>query len=196
MEMSHFHRHRCVERSTECDCPICGEYLFTSPDGVVFMPCGHSIHRICYSELMKVTYRCPICSRSIANMERQFLDLRREIEMQRMPEEFRDTKAWIHCNDCLAKTKVKYLWLGLECAVYVILRVLFCNRPSLKLTALHKVACLSIRCNCPFSPASRVRPRLLPDPINHASHFHQPLVPRIINPTHLPVYALQYPCQF
>ena len=66
---------------------------------------------------MKATYRCPICSRSIANMERQFLDLKREIQLQPMPEEFRDTKASIYCNDCTAKTEVKYHWLGLECAV-------------------------------------------------------------------------------
>lgn len=29
--------HRCIERSTECDCPICGEYMFTSTLTVVFM---------------------------------------------------------------------------------------------------------------------------------------------------------------
>lgn len=28
--------HRCIERSTECDCPICGEYLFASREKVVF----------------------------------------------------------------------------------------------------------------------------------------------------------------
>lgn len=31
--------HRCIERSTECDCPICGEYMFTSTLTVVFMVC-------------------------------------------------------------------------------------------------------------------------------------------------------------
>ena len=109
--------HRCIERSTDCDCPICGEYMFDSPESVVFMVCGHSIHRRCYSQHMKTSYRCPLCSRSITNMETQFLKLERAIEAQPMPEEFRDTKAWVACNDCLAKTKVKYHWLGLKCAV-------------------------------------------------------------------------------
>lgn len=45
--------HRCIERNTECDCPICGEYLFTSPETVVFMPCGHSIHQRCYNQHIK-----------------------------------------------------------------------------------------------------------------------------------------------
>jgi hypothetical protein len=29
--------HKCIERNLESDCPICGEYLFTSVNTVVFM---------------------------------------------------------------------------------------------------------------------------------------------------------------
>ena len=112
--------HRCIERSTDCDCPICGEYMFTSLRTVVFMLCGHSIHRRCYEEHIKSSYRCPICSRSIANMEWQFTRLRRAIESQPMPEEFRNTKALVYCNDCVAKTSVEYHWLGLQCGMYVL----------------------------------------------------------------------------
>lgn len=111
--------HRCIERSTDCDCPICGEYMFTSPQTVVFMKCGHSIHLGCYNEHMKSSYRCPICSRSMCNMEWQFIRLERAIEAQPMPPEFQDTKAWVYCNDCSAKTAVKYHWLGLKCGVSV-----------------------------------------------------------------------------
>src|SRR5690554_1246043 len=32
--------HKCIERSLECDCPICGEYLFTSTTTVIFMVSG------------------------------------------------------------------------------------------------------------------------------------------------------------
>ncbi|KAI4289618.1 MAG: hypothetical protein L6R35_001112 [Caloplaca aegaea] len=109
--------HRCIERSTDCDCPICGEYMFTSPQTVVFMGCGHSIHHRCYYEHMKRSYRCPICSRSIVNMEMQFRQLEHAIESQPMPTEFRDTKASVYCNDCNAKSSVKYHWLGLKCGV-------------------------------------------------------------------------------
>ena len=111
--------HRCVERSTDCDCPICGEYLFNSQQDVRLMRCGHSIHLSCYHEHAKNSYKCPICNRSMMNMEIQFRHLDRSIESQPMPEEFRDTKAWVYCNDCSAKTEVKYHWLGLKCAVYV-----------------------------------------------------------------------------
>ncbi|MCJ1415849.1 hypothetical protein MMC32_002183 [Xylographa parallela] len=50
-------------------------------------------------------------------MEMQFRHLDRSIESQPMPEQFQDTKAWVYCNDCSAKSEVKYHWLGLKCAV-------------------------------------------------------------------------------
>lgn len=50
-------------------------------------------------------------------METQFRNLDRAIESQPMPPQFQDTKAMISCNDCYAKSAVKYHWLGLRCAV-------------------------------------------------------------------------------
>ncbi|RDW76219.1 RING finger and CHY zinc finger domain-containing protein [Aspergillus mulundensis] len=107
--------HRCIERSTQCDCPICGDYMFTSPETVVFMRCGHSIHQRCLSEYSKASYRCPICSKTITNMEATFRNLDRTIQSQPMPADFKDTKAIITCNDCGTKSVVKYHWLGLRC---------------------------------------------------------------------------------
>ncbi|PGH05620.1 hypothetical protein AJ80_08312 [Polytolypa hystricis UAMH7299] len=109
--------HRCIERSTQCDCPICGDYMFTSPETVIFMRCGHSIHQKCFSEHSKTSYRCPICNKTVANMESNFRTLDHAIEGQPMPPEFTDTRALIYCNDCCAKTVVKYHWLGLKCDV-------------------------------------------------------------------------------
>ena len=37
MAMSLYGRHKCIERNLECDCPICGEYMFTSTSTVIFM---------------------------------------------------------------------------------------------------------------------------------------------------------------
>lgn len=109
--------HKCIERSTDCDCPICGEYMFTSPRPVVFMKCGHSIHKKCYDQHMRVSYKCPICNKSLANMETQFRNLDIVIQSQPMPEEFRDTKAVILCNDCSGRCTVPYHWVGLKCAI-------------------------------------------------------------------------------
>lgn len=30
-------KHKCIERNLESDCPICGEYMFTSTTTVIFM---------------------------------------------------------------------------------------------------------------------------------------------------------------
>ena len=66
---------------------------------------------------METSYKCPICNKSVTNMEFQFRNIDMSIESQPMPPEFEDTRAVILCNDCSAKTSVKYHWLGLKCAV-------------------------------------------------------------------------------
>jgi len=50
-------------------------------------------------------------------METQFRNLDRAIDSQPMPPQFQDTKAMVSCNDCYAKSAVKYHWLGLKCAI-------------------------------------------------------------------------------
>lgn len=117
MSMASEKSHKCIERVSDCDCPICGDYMFTSPSPVVFMLCGHGIHRVCYDKHMVSSYRCPICSKSTVNMETQFRNLDRAIDGQPMPPQFRDTKAMVSCNDCYAKSAVQYHWLGLKCAI-------------------------------------------------------------------------------
>lgn len=58
-------------------------------------------------------------------METTFRNLDRTIESQPMPAEFKDTKALVYCNDCGAKSVVKYHWLGLKCDMWVLPRYLF-----------------------------------------------------------------------
>ena len=110
--------HRCIERSTDCDCPICGDYMFTSPQTVVFMPCGHSIHNACYKEHVQTSFKCPLCNRSLVNMEMAFREIDRAIATQPMPPDFAEMRASISCNDCNARSTVPYHWLGLKCSVY------------------------------------------------------------------------------
>ncbi|RMZ79094.1 hypothetical protein DV738_g3433, partial [Chaetothyriales sp. CBS 135597] len=117
MSISAEDTHKCIERSTKCDCPICGEYLFTSSEPVAFMLCGHSIHDSCYTAWRRISYKCPICSKSIANMESQFRRLDREIEEQPMPEEYHSTRALVFCNDCNGRSIGAFHWLALKCSL-------------------------------------------------------------------------------
>lgn len=109
--------HKCVERSKDCDCPICGDYLFNSTRPVVSMQCGHNIHRHCFQEHMKTSYRCPLCNKSCVNMEYQFRSHDLAILTQPMPAEYRNARAIVSCNDCRAKSQTAYHWLGLKCSV-------------------------------------------------------------------------------
>ncbi|KAK8086329.1 CHY zinc finger domain protein [Apiospora phragmitis] len=93
------------------------DYMFNSPKPVCFMRCGHAMHRGCYEEHIRTAYKCPICSKSVVNMETQFRNLDIAIQMQPMPEKFQDTRAVVLCNDCSARTTTEYHWLGLKCAV-------------------------------------------------------------------------------
>ncbi|KAK3955487.1 hypothetical protein QBC32DRAFT_33852 [Pseudoneurospora amorphoporcata] len=109
--------HRCVERSTDCDCPICGEYLFNSPRPVAIMKCGHTIHQHCFNAYRQTSYKCPVCNKSCVNMEIEFRRLDIVIATQPMPDEYQDARAVISCNDCSAKSQTRYHWLGLKCSV-------------------------------------------------------------------------------
>lgn len=48
-------------------------------------------------------------------MDLQWQKLTQAIESQPMPEQFSNTRAIIQCNDCSAKSSVKYHWLGNQC---------------------------------------------------------------------------------
>ncbi|KNG52317.1 ring finger and chy zinc finger domain-containing protein [Stemphylium lycopersici] len=116
ISISHATTHKCLPRATEGDCPICGDHLFTSSTAVVSMPCGHYLHKDCYNLYMQTAYKCPICKKSAVCMDLQWQKLTQAIEGQPMPEQFANTRAVVQCNDCSAKSSVKYHWLGNQCA--------------------------------------------------------------------------------
>ena len=132
--------HTCVEGATEGACPLCLDEMFASRAKVVSMPCGHYMHGECYKDLMGVTYKCPVCSKSAVNMELQWRKLDHEIAAQPMPEDDaelegllpqlvgqenvgsdpnsrtrRPRTVWIGCNDCGSRCWTAFHWLGLKC---------------------------------------------------------------------------------
>ena len=108
-------KHKCVSNTAHCNCPICNEYLFVSMSKVVFMSCGHLIHQACYDEMIKHSFRCPLCKKTIANMDAQFRILDQEISQLPMPTPYNMWKIIVSCNDCKGKSIVPYHILGLKC---------------------------------------------------------------------------------
>lgn len=107
--------HRCIERNLDSDCPICGEYMFTSTETVMFMPCAHGIHWRCYQEHIQNSYQCPICWKSLANMDNYFGQIDKMLEEHQMPAEYEDYYSYILCNDCEKKSRTKYHFLYHKC---------------------------------------------------------------------------------
>ncbi|ORX97572.1 zf-CHY-domain-containing protein, partial [Basidiobolus meristosporus CBS 931.73] len=108
-------RHKCIERNLESDCPICGEYMFTSTTTVIFMPCGHCIHYMCHRRYVRTSYQCPTCLKSLADMTQYFRSLDALMESQQMPPQYDNYRSIILCNDCEKKSVAKYHFLYHKC---------------------------------------------------------------------------------
>ena len=110
--------HKCkgLNDTNNTICPICFEDLYTSQISNVFMPCGHIIHQTCYKEYIKTKYTCPLCYKSIHDMQSYYEFLEREIQATEMPVEYRDINIEILCNDCNVKSTVKFHILGFKCS--------------------------------------------------------------------------------
>ncbi|KAK4536159.1 hypothetical protein CDCA_CDCA07G2184 [Cyanidium caldarium] len=113
MSTKYAKNHRCIERRMESDCPVCGEYLFTSTTPVKFLRCGHLMHASCYKHYAATDYRCPICKKSLADMSAYFEALLRD---KPMPLEYRGFAAQVACNDCGRLSTTEFHFLYNKCA--------------------------------------------------------------------------------
>jgi hypothetical protein len=107
--------HKCIERNLESDCPICGEYMFTSTSSVIFMPCGHCIHHKCHDEYIQTSYQCPTCFKSLSDMSEYFKRIDQMLQSHQMPAEYQNSQSLIYCNDCETKTIAKFHFLYHKC---------------------------------------------------------------------------------
>jgi len=110
-----FEEHKCLENKFESNCPICNQNMFNSIKSVSTMLCGHGIHIGCLREYEKTNFKCPMCSKSIADMSATWRDIDEEIRAQPMPPEFGNMWAYVLCNDCEAKTFERFHFVGIKC---------------------------------------------------------------------------------
>ncbi|XP_048137268.1 zinc finger protein BRUTUS-like At1g74770 isoform X2 [Rhodamnia argentea] len=80
--------HKCRQKCLEENCPICHEYIFTSNSPVKALPCGHLMHSACFREYTCTHYTCPICSKSLGNMQGYFQMLDTLLAEEQMPDEY------------------------------------------------------------------------------------------------------------
>jgi len=100
--------HKCFTNSFKSDCSICGEDMFNSHRTSKFLPCGHALHNDCLEEYKKHKFNCPICKKSMFNLNEYWKELEQlylsNPEANQIPEEYKDMKVDILCNDCCQKS--------------------------------------------------------------------------------------------
>jgi RING finger and CHY zinc finger domain-containing protein 1 len=110
----HFDNHKCIDNYSN-DCVICLEDLRTSRDNSVVLPCNHIIHSKCLEEYSKTDYKCPLCKKSIGNMDRVWKQIETYMEKSKMPEEYKNHTCLVFCNDCHTKTTTKFHFMYHQC---------------------------------------------------------------------------------
>ncbi|MED6184787.1 hypothetical protein PIB30_050836 [Stylosanthes scabra] len=107
--------HTCREKHLEDNCPICHEYIFTSLAPVKALPCGHVMHSACFQEYTCFNYTCPICSKSIVDMQDYFKKLDSLLAEEKMSDELSNRTQVILCNDCEKKGVAPFHWRYHKC---------------------------------------------------------------------------------
>ena len=68
MSIRYENDHKCVERASEGQCPVCQMDLFTSATPIKYLGCGHLMHSSCYSSHVQTSLRCPICAQKFQDL--------------------------------------------------------------------------------------------------------------------------------
>jgi len=109
--------HKCIEKSSHTNCPVCFESIHSARVSTHIPKCGHLIHSPCYEEMFKKgLYACPTCGKSMGNMTNVWNHLDRDIEMTPMPTEYQGLYREILCKDCSSISTVKFHVVGMKCS--------------------------------------------------------------------------------
>ena len=109
-----FDTHKCVNIKYD-RCPICMDELYMSITSVIQMKCGHYLHHKCMIDLLNSSYKCPLCLASIVDTDNYNKLIDQEIERIELPEEYRNMRVDILCNDCHKQNNVSFHIVGLKC---------------------------------------------------------------------------------
>ena len=108
-------QHKCVENTANSNCPCCNNNLFNSTESITVLQCGHTIHCDCLMEYTKYNYECPICKKSLCDLSDYWKQIDAFLEINEMPEEYRNTNSNIFCNDCENKSTTIFHFIYHKC---------------------------------------------------------------------------------
>jgi len=111
-----YQAHKCVEKVSRSNCPVCLEDIHTSRIPSQIPPCNHLIHKTCFDDMLKSGhYACPVCGQSMMDMSDVWKIYDREILETPMPREYQNMACAIQCRDCLKEGLGKFHILGVKC---------------------------------------------------------------------------------
>lgn len=108
--------HLCRSNSLKEDCPVCLTDMHHSRDPAVPLPCGHAMHSTCHSGMLKSgQYKCPLCSKSMVDMSRQWRLWDVEHALTVVPEQYASQWFRVLCNDCGCESDAPFSVVGFKC---------------------------------------------------------------------------------
>ncbi|PON61053.1 43kDa postsynaptic protein [Parasponia andersonii] len=99
------------------NCPICHEDIFTSSLPVKALQCGHLMHSKCFEDYTCTNYTCPICCKSLGDMQVYFKMLDALLAEEKIPHEYSGQTQVILCNDCGKRGEAPFHWLYHKCPI-------------------------------------------------------------------------------
>ena len=106
----------CVSSRVNSTCPCCHEETYGSVKRIFIIKCGHCFHEDCQKKMFNAEeYRCPICKKSIPNMDMHWAAINSYMDLNKMPEEYKDWESYVQCNDCELKFWTKFHFAYHKC---------------------------------------------------------------------------------
>ncbi|RYY31827.1 hypothetical protein EON62_06150, partial [archaeon] len=108
--------HECVADKLSGACPVCYENMFDSRTPAITLPCGHTMHDKCQMDMLQAnSYKCPLCSKSMVNMKRQWKNMDIEVALTPLPPPHDWQWERVLCNDCGKESDTLFHFVGMKC---------------------------------------------------------------------------------
>lgn len=73
------------------------------------------MHSHCFAAYTRYSYTCPLCFKSLGNLESYWRMLDRLLEAEQLPAEYAARRQTILCNDCGARSEVPFHFVYHRC---------------------------------------------------------------------------------
>ena len=112
--IDYINEHKC-SNVYKSNCSICFENIFASRSEATKLRCGHAFHIKCINEHFKNDYKCPLCKKSAYSMEHKWDELNTLCDLYPTPDEYKNWKLKVYCNDCEQQTITPFHLLFIKC---------------------------------------------------------------------------------